>query len=136
MLLPPLVKTEPITIYNKVNDNYVRTVINGVWFTSTEKSIQSRGALPLDLVSIYIFDFENYISQDYNLTPGHWTAAVSDSKKETFIVRGECPFRFKGAQHLQESLREFQRNYNYKKPKSVKDNRMGPINLQHLVILC
>ncbi len=137
-ILPPGIKPEPITIYNKSGDSYKRTVVQGVWFTSTDKAIYSKGALPLDTVSIYIFNFDGFTPQELDSKTG-WTVAVSNSNKDTIIVRGNCNFRFKSKdpKGFTEELKLFKQNYpSFKRPRAFKDNRMGPPSHRHLVILC
>lgn len=129
-MLPPFVEFEPITIYNKLPDkSYKRTVIKGIWFTSTEKAIYSKGALPLDSVSLYIFDFRDYVNPE-SFTGKGWTIGVGNSI-ETHIFRGIV--KFNSEKELFRYLDESKLN---KRPLALKDNRKGPMSQQHLVILC
>lgn len=132
-ILPPGVNPEPVTIYNKMaNGNYKRTVVQGYWFTSVSRSLQKRGELPLNAISIYVFDLSRFSMQTESQKSTEWTVAVSDKKKETYIVRGVCKRNI----NSESDLKAFELNENYLKPKIVSDNRQGPNSHKHVVIVC
>lgn len=135
-ILPPGVNPEPVTIYNKMaNGNYKRTVIQGYWFTSLNKAVHSRGVLPLDTVSIYIFNTDNYVPQGSSLKLKNWTVGIGSSSFDTYIFRGIVDYKI---EDNRESIRKLDELYKdvYKKPKVVEDNRQGLKSHRHLVIIC
>lgn len=132
-ILPQGVNPEPVTIYNKMaNGEYKRTVIQGYWFTSVSRSLQKRGELPLNAISVYIFDFSKFSMQTEVQKTSEWTIAISDKKKETYLVRGKCNRVIKNEM----DLKAFLENEAILKPKVISDNRKGPMSHQHLVVIC
>lgn len=129
----------PVTVYNRVGDNYVRTVIKDcIWRNSPEVSFKSQGALPLDSIKLYIPNYEGYVSaKDYDGLYG-WTITVGSEKNNTYIVEGVCDFIFNATNNkeLSNQVREFEKNYNYHRANAIKENFIGGRHMRHLKVIC
>lgn len=128
-----------VTIYNKIGNSYERTVIEGcIWRQNIEASFRSQGALPLDTISLYILNYEGYVShEDYN-GYGGWTVTSGNDKKNTYIVKGVCDYSFDSTdeRQLANSIRNFEKTYSYHRANVIKENFEGSPRIRHLVVLC
>lgn len=132
-------KREPITIYNKVNNGYKRTVVTGIWKQSTEVSFRSQGELPIDTVKVYIEDLSNYVdTKEFGYDGQGWTITLGNERDNTYIVRGHLKFEFNNSSNreLVESIRDFEGKYQYKRANLLKDNSNGVRDIKHLLIIC
>lgn len=137
MFIKDLNKT-PVTIYNKVGNRFIKTIIEDcVWKSSVEVSFKSQGALPLDSVKLYIPNYEGYVSADEYEGFG-WTITTGSEKDNTYIVKGICDYDFtsKDERELANQVREFEKSYDYHRANAIKENFFGGRRMRHLMVLC
>lgn len=103
----------------------------------TNVSFKSQGVLPLDTIAIYIFNYANYVSS-YEYKGSGWTVTVGNESNNTYIVEGICNYRFKAndPKELSNEIRQFEKSYNYKRPKLISENFIGSDNMRHIMINC
>lgn len=128
----------PITIYTPHNGVYKRKVIKGcILIKDIELSFKSQGILPLNTCKLYIPYDSEFVDEKLFKGEG-WTIKIGSDKKTSYIVEGICNFNFSkyGASDLPKAIREFESNYEYKKPKFIKKNYANSSSLNHIEVIC
>lgn len=126
-----------ITIYTPNNGIYIKKVIPECIIRSAmELSFKSQGVLPLNTTKIYIPYDESYVDERFFNKVG-WTIKTGSNKNTSYIVEGECDYNFPvDNDDISKSIRYFESNYVYMKPKFIKVNYMVNGNLNHIGVIC
>lgn len=126
-------------MYTPINNIYKKTILKDcIWKQSTKVSFESQGLLPLDSVKIYIPNDNKYVEAS-NYKGNGWTMKAGVGKDNTYIIKGKCAYNFpiiNTDRELAEVIRAFEANYDYRRAKVIKDNRVGSKRMDHLAVIC